>query len=124
MRYFTFLFLLFLIASGLSGQSNGITGKSLMELRQAPLLPVQAPAIAMPGLPAFFPKKNSLPAAPPSLLYPTPERQPGIYSYDDLALFCKLEVQLERAFRLPVKIRLGDVQYVDWLEGKRETPGN
>lgn len=43
---------------------------------------------------------------------------PKSYCYRDLAFFCKVEVQLEKASKIPVKFRLGDVQYVDWLEGK------
>ena len=45
-------------------------------------------------------------------------QQPKIYDYHNLALFCKLEVQLEKATKFPVKFRLGDVEYVDQLEGK------
>lgn len=45
---------------------------------------------------------------------------PSVYAYRELAFFCKIEVQLEKASRFPVKFRLGDVQYVDKLEGKRE----
>ncbi len=48
-----------------------------------------------------------------------PRAQPKAWDYAHLALFCKLEVQMERAFRMPVRLRLGDVPYVDWLEGKR-----
>jgi len=47
---------------------------------------------------------------------------PKAYCYDDLALFCKLEVQLEKAFKFPVKIRLGEVNYVEMLEGKPHSP--
>ena len=45
----------------------------------------------------------------------------GLLPWDEaeLPLFCRLEVQVERVFRRPVRIRLGDVDYVDWLEGKR-----
>lgn len=35
------------------------------------------------------------------------------------AFFCRLEVQIEQRTRFPVRFRLGDVQYVDYLEGKR-----
>ena len=44
---------------------------------------------------------------------------PAAYAYKDLAFFCKIEVQLEKAVKLPVKFRLGSVDYVDYLEGKR-----
>lgn len=50
-----------------------------------------------------------------------PANQPKAWHYQDLALFCKLEVKMERAFRLPLRFRVGDVSYVDWLEGKRRS---
>ncbi|MCS6929865.1 MAG: hypothetical protein NZM43_10260 [Saprospiraceae bacterium] len=37
----------------------------------------------------------------------------------DLPFFCRIEHQLNRRAMLKVKFRLGDVSYVDWLEGKR-----
>ena len=40
------------------------------------------------------------------------------YSYEDLAIFCKLEVKMEKASGFPVKFRLGEVNYVEKLEGK------
>jgi hypothetical protein len=43
---------------------------------------------------------------------------PKIYAFKNLAFFCKVEVKLEKAARFPVKFRLGDVNYVDQLEGK------
>ncbi|MEM6317978.1 MAG: hypothetical protein AAF960_09925 [Bacteroidota bacterium] len=44
---------------------------------------------------------------------------PAAYAYKDLAFFCKIEVQLEKAVKMPVKFRLGSVDYVDYLEGKK-----
>ncbi|MCB9287934.1 MAG: hypothetical protein H6560_11505 [Lewinellaceae bacterium] len=43
---------------------------------------------------------------------------PSAYSYDELGVFCKWEVQMEKAARMPVKFRLGEVQYVERMEGK------
>ena len=43
---------------------------------------------------------------------------PKVYSYKDLAMFCKLEVQLEQTMKFPIKVRLGEVQYVERMEGK------
>ncbi len=34
-------------------------------------------------------------------------------------IFCKFEHRLMMSSRLPLKLRLGDVQYVDRLEGKK-----
>lgn len=47
---------------------------------------------------------------------------PKAYCYEDLAIFCKLEVKLEKTLKFPVKIRLGEVNYVEMLEGKPYTP--
>ncbi|MEM8906831.1 MAG: hypothetical protein AAGD05_03210 [Bacteroidota bacterium] len=44
---------------------------------------------------------------------------PEVYSYQELGIFCKIDVQLEKTMKLPVKFRLGTVQYVDQREGKR-----
>lgn len=41
---------------------------------------------------------------------------PKAYNYEHLGAFCKFEVQLEKAVRLPVKVRLGEVQYTEQLE--------
>lgn len=49
------------------------------------------------------------------------QQMPSAYAYKDLAFFCKIEVQLEKAVKLPVKFRLGSVDYVDYLEGKRSS---
>lgn len=40
------------------------------------------------------------------------------YSYDKLAFFCKIEVKLEKQAKLPIKVRLGEVNYTERLEGK------
>ena len=71
---------------------------------------------------SFAPASLYLPAleAPeqgPASLLAFPE-MPRAYSYDQLGIFCKWEVQLEKAARVPVKFRLGEVQYVERLEGK------
>jgi len=54
-----------------------------------------------------------------TLLQKDHQKMPAAYAYKDLAFFCKIEVQLEKAVKLPVKFRLGSVDYVDYLEGKR-----
>ncbi|PTM14109.1 MAG: hypothetical protein DA408_04250 [Bacteroidetes bacterium] len=50
----------------------------------------------------------------------TPRQQPLAYCTADLAFFCRLEVKMEKAAKIPVRFRLGDVQRVDYLEGKME----
>jgi hypothetical protein len=54
--------------------------------------------------------------------------RPATHTFADLevrattrmAFFCRLEASMEKAARLPVRFRLGDVQYNDYLEGKIE----
>jgi hypothetical protein len=36
----------------------------------------------------------------------------------NFGFFCKKELQLEKAIKLPLKFRLGSVEQCDWLEGK------
>lgn len=42
---------------------------------------------------------------------------PG-FSLQSMALFCRMEVKMERAATFPVKFRLGTLEYVDRLEQK------
>lgn len=47
---------------------------------------------------------------------------PKAYSYEELAIFCKLEVQLENAVNVPIKFRLGEYNQVERMEGKPFNP--
>lgn len=47
---------------------------------------------------------------------------PKVYNYEELAFFCKLEVQMEKSTKIPIRFRLGDVQYIEKLEGKPYSP--
>lgn len=40
------------------------------------------------------------------------------WSPSELPVFCRMEHILEKRTAVPIKFRLGAVQYVDWLEGK------
>ncbi len=42
------------------------------------------------------------------------------YYTNSLGFFCKKEIQLEKALKLPIKFRLGSLAYTDKLEGKGE----
>lgn len=92
-------------------------------------LPVPAPGLYMPELRDARPSFLPLPLMP--RLYGfrdfanTTESlrthpQPRAYQFKELALFCKIEVKMEKALRIPIRMRLGDVPYVDWMEGKRK----
>jgi len=76
--------------------------------------------------PTVFPRLSEASTTPPAYLSPLTlsnsspalQQQPFYYSAADLAFFCRLEVKLESATKMPVRFRLGDVQQVDYLEGK------
>ncbi len=48
-----------------------------------------------------------------------PKQMPSIFSVEAMPFFCKIEYKMGLNKKLPIKFRLGDVQYVDELEGKR-----
>lgn len=55
------------------------------------------------------------PAPPPLSVVPR-------WDANQLPFFCKVEHQWGKKMALPVKFRLGSVQYVDALEGKDKSP--
>ncbi|MCG8329241.1 MAG: hypothetical protein MI974_16215 [Chitinophagales bacterium] len=110
------LFWLASLADGNAQSYTPIEGKSIMSLRY------EKP----------YQKANSLKTKvfTRSLLTPFPVEEndfdsftktltvPSAYKYDELGIFCKWEVQMEKAAKIPVKFRLGEVQYVERMEGK------
>ncbi|MEL7220217.1 MAG: hypothetical protein AAGJ93_02795 [Bacteroidota bacterium] len=60
------------------------------------------------------------PDLPSLMLNQLPANMPSTYCVAELAFFCRLEVQMEKATKIPIRFRLGNVQYVDYLEGKHE----
>ena len=44
------------------------------------------------------------------------------YYTRNLAFFCKKELQLEKLTKVPFRFRLGNIDYVDQLEGKSKAP--
>lgn len=60
-------------------------------------------------------KNSAWPAPPPLSVVPR-------WEAGELPFFCKVEHQWGKKMALPVKFRLGSVQYVDALEGKGKSP--
>ena len=107
------------LVSTTSAQSCGFsTGKTLQELQLAIRAPV--PTAFAPKI-AGYKKSRSLGA----LLLSTAPTKPkyGVFlpqwSAENLPFFCKIEHDWSKnRARVPLKFRLGSVDYVDWLEGK------
>jgi hypothetical protein len=58
------------------------------------------------------PPRDSLKSLLQSLL-------PENYYSTHLGFFCKKEIQVEKTIKIPLRIRLGNLEYTDQLEGKR-----
>lgn len=121
MRTILLLLGLFLtINAGWSQSTNWakVQDRDLVELRQSlkekPSLPKFNLLSAMPAL-------NSANQRPNGPVSSAPAHIPAAWSYEELAFFCKLEVKMEKALHLPVKVRLGEVQAVERMEGKLKT---
>ena len=46
---------------------------------------------------------------------------PANFYSTNLGFFCKKELKLEAVTKIPIKFRLGSLQYNDWMEGKPNT---
>ena len=44
---------------------------------------------------------------------------PANFYVKNLEFFCKQELKLESALKVPFKFRLGSLNYCDWMEGKK-----
>lgn len=87
-------------------------------LYPSPFFQLKEPAFTAHA--AVYPSLNnrSLPMEMRQRLQTSYWTAPRAYQFTDLAFFCKVEVQLEKSVGFPVKFRLGDLNYVNYLEGK------
>ena len=66
----------------------------------------------------ILPKKNKSSALKVNnYIPPIVSVSPKFYS-SNLAFFCRQEIKFEKTTKIPLKLRLGSVQQVDYLEGK------
>lgn len=48
----------------------------------------------------------------------TPAFLPANFATCNFGFFCKQELRLEKQVHIPIKFRLGSIEYTNWLEGK------
>ena len=114
------LLMLFIGHLAFCQEDMAIQGKSIPELWQ-----VKNQDFVIPNSHLFINYKEAMNTPPVALLpffkqtpyHPTPS-MPKAWTYEHLAFFCKLEVQMEKITQLPIKVRLGEVQEVERMEGK------
>ncbi len=100
-------------------QQLTIAGHSLPELRQAKAVQLPPSSLSQSVKHLQFTQADKQTRLPlEEVMLRSPNQQPRAWSYQDLAFFCKLEVKLEKATNLPIKFRLGEVQYAENREGK------
>ena len=102
-----------------SQESNAFNDQSLFSLMQLVEQPFNE-SLFSDKLNVPLLKKATVSSNNSTTIHTNSQAIPLVYAYKDLALFCKLEVKLEKVAKLPIKFRLGSVDYVDWLEGKRD----
>lgn len=58
---------------------------------------------------------------PSEVIIPQVKTNLPVFCNSDLPFFCRMEVKMEQKFKMPIKFRLGEVQYTERLEGKQST---
>ncbi|MBK6995870.1 MAG: hypothetical protein IPH31_13420 [Lewinellaceae bacterium] len=112
MNHHLLIALFLAISNALSAQVGGFSeGKNLAQLRAA-VFAKDSPRDTQLFMPEILNlnQENKTPTLNPVFL---PK-----WSSKELPFFCKIEHNWGKKARLPLKFRLGSVEYVDWLEGK------
>ncbi len=86
-------------------------GLSLNYVKTTPKLPPQYSAVFLQKNAAKTIDNQSVSVKKPTLV-------PSVFNIEALPFFCKIEYKMGLNQKVPIKFRLGDVQYVDQLEGK------
>lgn len=93
-------------------KENKITVKRICLFVNLLLILCAAGKAQLPHQP--FPAKNIIDSLK---LYPL-RVLPNNYYFNNIGFFCKKEIQIEKATKIPFKFRLGSIDYTDYLEQK------
>lgn len=101
MKFIVFVFILIKI--------NTVSAQVGVQLKTMPTPPQLKPSFLI---------KNENKTLKNTQNIPQPSPTPLVFSVESLPFFCKIEYKMGLNKKMPVKFRLGDVPYVDGLEGK------
>ncbi len=86
------------------------------------LLPIPAPSNFEVSTNKDLPSLQEALLGHSVVIAPQAGQQQHLMYRPHLAFFCRVEVKIDQAVGLPFRFRLGSVDYVDYLEGKRSYP--
>jgi hypothetical protein len=109
-RFYNFLIVCLLMLCVLFTEAQ--MGKNIL---QDTLMTVKINALAPPA-PLYFSIQNRISM---SNLFKQSAVIPGNYYTQNFGIICKKELQMQKTIALPVFFRLGSLDYVNWMEGKR-----
>ena len=95
----SFLVLLMTLGSLLPGEGRTQARSISDTAKAAPRREQVLPSLSLPFRPALVPKDAQV---------------------RSLGFFCRQELRLEKSLRIPLRVRLGSLEYVDRMEGKRK----
>ena len=111
MKSILIFFCLFNLSHLSTAQTVGLSLNTVKTAMPSVGLPPQYPSVFLP--------KNALNTYQNTAInVKKPTQVPSIFSVETLPFFCKIEYKMGLNKKLPIKFRLGDVQYVEELEGK------
>ena len=110
-----FLVVFLLMFSGKIIAQETFPGKGIFILPQPPGFQ----QYAMPFTSRFSQQKSTPSTGYTSIKMPAKHKLPPSSFYPaHLGFFCKKELQIEKVLAIPLKFRLGSLEYVNWMERK------
>ena len=122
--FFSIVVLVFLFNGEILGQEKNVEkipliNAKLLDYRQSTHYINPTRNVETPGLnfksPTGYPLKNIL---SPSTVFTINNPLSKDYYSNNLSFFCRKELQIEKATSVPLRFRLGSLEYTDYLERK------